>query len=441
MDKKTIGTFISVLRKSKGLTQKELGDMLGVSDKAVSRWERDECAPDISLIPVIADIFGVTADELLRGEKSTEEKLPDFSKKSETVTKHIINTTIARFRTKSIISIALSVIGIIIAVIINYALLRAYIAFGVYMVLCVISVACEIIFAIGALSATETDDETFSKHTLSTKISVFRTAYVVIAADFSLALSCVPLLFTGDAYAGLMSGSWGVYGAVCFAVGVLLSLAVYVYVKAHMIKRLYRNIDTQESEKTISNARLAKKLASIAICVAIISGIGQITFSALDAKYFNVGRTFTNTQEFVEFMESPYAIPPVEASTSPIINNEAATASFYENIGDDTIAEPIYDYSPDGNSSIYDDICDFEPTDSITDKDGNVICTFVDRNHDVARYDIDEADGEHFKIRVYTSSDLVSVFNLKRVVNLASPIYYLALAAIFILIYNKKKIK
>ena len=69
MEKKTIGAFISALRRANGMTQRELGERLFVSDKTVSRWERDECTPDLSLIPVIADIFGVTSDELLRGER------------------------------------------------------------------------------------------------------------------------------------------------------------------------------------------------------------------------------------------------------------------------------------------------------------------------------------------------------------------------------------
>ena len=69
MEKKTMGKFIAALRQAKGLTQKELGDMLYVSNKAVSRWETDECTPDLNLIPAIADIFGVTCDELLRGER------------------------------------------------------------------------------------------------------------------------------------------------------------------------------------------------------------------------------------------------------------------------------------------------------------------------------------------------------------------------------------
>ncbi|MBQ7916544.1 MAG: helix-turn-helix transcriptional regulator [Firmicutes bacterium] len=69
MEKKTIGQFIAILRKANGMTQKQLSEQLNVSDKAISRWERDESAPDLSLIPVLAEIFGVTSDELLRGER------------------------------------------------------------------------------------------------------------------------------------------------------------------------------------------------------------------------------------------------------------------------------------------------------------------------------------------------------------------------------------
>ena len=73
MQKKSIGQFIAALRKANGMTQKQLGERLNVSDKAVSRWERDECAPDLSLIPVIAEIFSVTSDEILRGERANPE--------------------------------------------------------------------------------------------------------------------------------------------------------------------------------------------------------------------------------------------------------------------------------------------------------------------------------------------------------------------------------
>ena len=75
METKTIGKFISTLRKANGYTQAQLAEMLGVSNKTISNWENEISYPDLSLIPVIADLFGVTSDELLRGEKNTNKKV------------------------------------------------------------------------------------------------------------------------------------------------------------------------------------------------------------------------------------------------------------------------------------------------------------------------------------------------------------------------------
>ena len=72
MEHTTIGMRICALRKEHGMTQQQLANQLNISNKSISRWERDESAPDLSLIPMLADIFGVTCDDLLRGSPRTE---------------------------------------------------------------------------------------------------------------------------------------------------------------------------------------------------------------------------------------------------------------------------------------------------------------------------------------------------------------------------------
>ena len=72
MDNRKIGNFIASLRKKQNLTQQELADKLGVTNKAVSKWERGDGLPDISLMTGLADILGITVDDLLRGEKRTD---------------------------------------------------------------------------------------------------------------------------------------------------------------------------------------------------------------------------------------------------------------------------------------------------------------------------------------------------------------------------------
>lgn len=69
LDKERFGEFLSVRRKEKGYTQKELARRLFVSDKAVSKWERGAGMPDISLLIPLAEILDVTVTELLEGQE------------------------------------------------------------------------------------------------------------------------------------------------------------------------------------------------------------------------------------------------------------------------------------------------------------------------------------------------------------------------------------
>ena len=66
-----VGHFIAALRTEKGLSQSELGAMLGVTNKAVSRWETGRGYPDTALLLKLSEILGITVDELLKGELSS----------------------------------------------------------------------------------------------------------------------------------------------------------------------------------------------------------------------------------------------------------------------------------------------------------------------------------------------------------------------------------
>ena len=73
MKKQTLGMMISSLRKEKEMTQLQLAEIMGVTDKAVSKWERDLSAPDVNSIPKLAETFGVTVDELMQIKTETKE--------------------------------------------------------------------------------------------------------------------------------------------------------------------------------------------------------------------------------------------------------------------------------------------------------------------------------------------------------------------------------
>ena len=72
MKKQTLGMMISLLRKEKGMTQLELAEKMGVTDKAVSKWERDLSFPDINSIPKLAEIFEISVDELMQVKTETK---------------------------------------------------------------------------------------------------------------------------------------------------------------------------------------------------------------------------------------------------------------------------------------------------------------------------------------------------------------------------------
>ncbi|EMC27742.1 hypothetical protein SMU85_06802 [Streptococcus mutans ST6] len=75
MRKQTLGMMISSLRKEKGMTQLELAEKMRVTDKAVSKWERDLSFPDINSIPKLAEIFEVSVDDLMQVKTNTKETI------------------------------------------------------------------------------------------------------------------------------------------------------------------------------------------------------------------------------------------------------------------------------------------------------------------------------------------------------------------------------
>ena len=68
MDCKKIGSLIYELRKDKNMTQKQIADLMNISDKTISKWERGLGCPDISLLPELSQILGVSIDQILLGQ-------------------------------------------------------------------------------------------------------------------------------------------------------------------------------------------------------------------------------------------------------------------------------------------------------------------------------------------------------------------------------------
>lgn len=75
MNREEIGMFIATLRKEKKLTQEELAERLGVTNKTISRWETGKYMPDLSLLSELSKELGVTINDLLNGERIDKDEL------------------------------------------------------------------------------------------------------------------------------------------------------------------------------------------------------------------------------------------------------------------------------------------------------------------------------------------------------------------------------
>src|SRR5690554_2729963 len=109
----TVGAFIRQERKKQSLTQKDLGEAVGVSDKAVSKWERGLSFPDITLLSALADVLDVSIVELIQGERFQEDKVDVNS------IKEVVNMTVSysdksyQEKSRKIITIIMLLVAVI----------------------------------------------------------------------------------------------------------------------------------------------------------------------------------------------------------------------------------------------------------------------------------------------------------------------------------------
>ncbi len=238
MEKKTIGKFISALRKANGMTQKELGEKLFVSDKTVSRWECDECTPELSLIPSLAEIFGITTDELLCGERNNPDREADSENeasrqkaKSDKQFKLMLHSRKKRFTNLSFISIGLTIVGLITAMICNLGFSKGLLGFCLASVFFVAATICQICFAV---SFRILIDEEESEHTAEIKkantdmvkgsVKIFFGILLTFA--FCLPIAVLTLLYVNSHY-GLAIKSWLLSGTIFAAVAFIIAFLVY----------------------------------------------------------------------------------------------------------------------------------------------------------------------------------------------------------------------
>lgn len=252
MNKKSMGQFLAALRKANGMTQQDVADRLNVSNKAVSRWERDECAPDLTLIPALAEMFGVTCDELLKGERILDNFTPEKSEpRVDKQIKTLINRSISNFKTTILISVALAVVGYICMLGISYGFYRPIIGFAVLMLFETAAFVVAVI-ATNKLKDIKTDNELFESadEALTDRFnkSLASFSFTAFFIVLSAILLSVPLTINKTNYIGAVVSS-GYYFTI-FVPVIALGLALLFFMTKEPYAAWINDIPYISSQKT-----------------------------------------------------------------------------------------------------------------------------------------------------------------------------------------------
>lgn len=434
MEKKTFGCFIAALRKANGMTQKDLAEKLNVSDKTVSRWERDDGAPDLAVIPVIAEIFDVTCDELLRGERkspteravATEEDEP--TPKAEKQRQRLLKFTLSQYKNHTYIAIGVSVIGIIVALVCNLAFLKAILGFFLGAIFFAASIVCQAVFVNKAFFSVE--DAGLDVNVLSDyKRKVLGLAEKSIGLTVAFIGFTFPLILV-DAYMGLGSDGLLILGAMGAAAFLLIYAVVLYFLNASFLKKDVYSLSEKEAAVYRCNHKLKRTYAIILVILLVATFVCHQFATSIWGPYSIMkGTTFDNYDSFIDYMEQDVPMEQhhnfnngTEAVEIPVPSEEIETGTYYDVYGNEISEEEAL-------------------TRRLEDKNGNVVCEYIDRNENVVSLRYTPKDGTILPITVCTEDDLQEARQTAAVRHVIFGVAYCIECLAVVLIYFKKRAK
>ncbi|MCM1364610.1 MAG: helix-turn-helix domain-containing protein [Faecalibacterium sp.] len=406
MEKTTIGKFIAQLRKESGMTQKQLAEKLNVSDKTISHWERDESSPDLSMIPIIADIFDVTCDELLRGEKNnseptvTDENEPAPPSKSIPPIDDIVDNVIDKTESliKNIFSKGMTTHKILCTVacgIICLALFRAEIfaiqmgnmggisdmlgsfGFAFFFSICIYYVISAVIIGVsharlkGKIADDDSDEAAQEKQKLQmNRITAYASIFLILVF-----ITTLVQIITAD----ILSYPASLLILVPFDI-IAASITVV------LLKHFNKIANKQQGKRAKANFKF--RLRAIVLALVFIGcGIGgQILFGIYKDKTYETSPHFLTAERFKEYMEIPKPIPAEYKGTLTERDNsgEAEVRRLEQ--------EECYAYDPDT---------------------GDVLVSFKWLNHEVKSYEIIHEDWMDTELN-YIDDDGESIYEVRK---------------------------
>lgn len=289
MARQSIGEFLSTLRRAHGYTQQQVADKLSVSNRTVSSWETGNAIPDVVLLPAIAELYNVTVDEILRGERTEKgEQMPVFSPKAQ--------EAIYKYKHKRFVWQAYVLLGLFIAGFITlYVSLLTYSFTGFIIGVIATSLGMTIFVALCIATTLSIDDKNDVGHPIRVAISRQIAICVYFAGALSLLISltnlCV-LFFDVE------------FGLQLLLIYVLVTTTLFVVGRLVQIGAIRKFGNDQVRADYKSNCKLVGKLAMfgaipLAVAIALITVFSCVTPVTKNTIYENADR-----QAFREYMET-----------------------------------------------------------------------------------------------------------------------------------------
>ncbi len=426
MEKKTIGALIAALRKANGMTQKDLAERLNLSDKTISRWEREEGMPDLSVIPVLAEIFDISCDELLRGERKPPQEraeMPfgsDTTQRGEKQIKQLLRTSRFRFQTQTYIAIGISLMGMIVAMICNLAFLKARLGFFCGALFFCASIICQAIL-INRAFLSVADVELYD----SERSAFYANVIHLAEKSFAVAVGCLgftlPLLSV-DAYAGLDAGGMVVAGVIGAGVCLLLYALGCFLLHPVLLRKGILSLTETEAVRYHHNRRLKKISMGIWCGCMIITALIHISMTSIwGPGSIMEGRVFEDYKSFVAFMEEDMPDPwAANAQAEEALRYEIT--AYYDAFGNEITEEEALHRT-------------------LEDENGNVVCEYTDRNQSVVSVRYTPQNGSALPITVFTYDDLQQAEQKAAVRHVIFIAVYCVETVAVLLFYLKKRNK
>lgn len=429
MNNKTLGQFIAENRKEKGLTQRELSEMLQVSDKTISHWERDESSPDISILPELSAIFGITVDELLKREKNPPlcaevitSQSENSMKESENSEKTQEETTEEKFRKYKL----LSLIGTGFAV---YSLISTFLSSSVLswimsyftsftytqtipLLSSLKNIVISLILTIGA--------RIFLSHTFIPKVESAENVYIYKANR----------LFTFNLYL--------IFAVITFGVAALIDIP---YITLFALTALFTVIGIVAIDSLLKAKGFLKPKNEKLFRLRLITIIVAAALILLGGGFWGFAEIWTpspkeivfdNIDEFVEYMETPcekpedaWRIDGVSASTLPPTMPLSTTSP-----SQTTIPSPVQTLPQTTKPEFY--------YASVLNPETGKMVTFKHLNGNAYRYFSSEEDGK-FYVKTYKQELRPKNWGkLQDSIGMLVPLYCVLVIALSFIVYMSK---